>query len=69
MHTESERSDWTDTDLLTNDEARERLEEAVDQLKAELDARRGDGTAPETVAELQSRLARFEESLNELRSR
>jgi len=69
MRPESERSDWTDTDLLTNDAARERLEEAVGQLRAELDQRRTDGTAQDTIAELESRLARFQESLDELRRR
>jgi len=69
MRPESERSDWTDTDLLTNEEARERLEEAVGQLKAELEERRADGAAPDTVAELANRLARFQESLDGLRSR
>jgi ABC-type phosphate transport system auxiliary subunit len=70
MRPENERSDWTDTDLLTNDQARERLEKAVGQLRGELSARRADGAASrDTVAELEGRLARFQESLDELRRR
>ena len=69
MRPESERSDWTDTDLLTNDEARERLEEAVGQLKSELHTRRSDGSAAEVVAELANRLARFEKSLQQFGDR
>lgn len=67
MRPESEKSDWTDTDLLTNDEARERLENAVGQLRAELDERHA-ARATSGLAELEDRLARFEESLAQLRS-
>jgi ABC-type phosphate transport system auxiliary subunit len=68
MRPENERSDWTDTDLLTNAEARERLENAVTQLKAELEERRADGAVLGVVAELENRLTRFQESLDGLRS-
>lgn len=69
LRPESERSDWTDTDLLTKDEARERLQEAVDQLAAEIEARRVDGSSPMQVADLEAQLARFREALEDFDNR
>jgi hypothetical protein len=69
MHPDSQRSDWTDTDLLTFGDAVERLEEAIGDLRAQLEARRAGADGPLSVADLEDRLSRFEQAINDFRAR
>jgi hypothetical protein len=69
MHAQSPRSDWTDTDLLTFGDAVERLEEAIGDLRTQLEARRAGTDGPFSVADLQDRLSRFEQLMNDFRAR
>lgn len=58
------RSDWTDQDLLTKDEARERLVEEIARTRVRLDEVRLDGNAAE-IALLERRLHAMESINNE----
>ncbi|MEO3787566.1 hypothetical protein ABGB12_29925 [Actinocorallia sp. B10E7] len=49
---ESERSDWTDLDLLTREEAAERVRAEITDVRARLDAE----SRPEARAALEQRL-------------
>lgn len=53
------QSDWTDQDLLTKDEARERLVEEISRTRARLDEVRAGGLAAE-IALLERRLHAME---------
>jgi hypothetical protein len=61
---ESERSDWTDRDLLTLSEALPRLELAIAELTSELDA-----ADPGARDELRRRLAALQAARDDLRER
>ncbi|MGW5715193.1 hypothetical protein ACWEVP_03435 [Amycolatopsis sp. NPDC003865] len=58
---ESERSDWTDLDLLTRDEAAERLEEEI----ADIESKLGDAGAAEREV-LEVRLHALRDAVAEL---
>jgi len=58
------QSDWTDQDLLTKDEARERLVEEIARTRARLDEIRPGGPAAE-IALLERRLHAMESIHNE----
>ncbi len=58
------QSDWTDQDLLTKDEARERLAEEISRTRARLDEVRAGGQAAE-IALLERRLHAMEPIHNE----
>jgi hypothetical protein len=49
---ESDRSDWTEQDLLTLDEALPRLTEAIEEIEAELRAAGNSGTRQQLQARL-----------------
>jgi len=60
---ESERSDWTDLDLLTRDEATERLREEIAEIEPRL---AGAGVDPAERELLESRLRALREAVDEL---
>jgi hypothetical protein len=59
---ESERSDWTDLDLLTRDEASDRLKEEIGEIEPRL-AELAEGSEREL---LESRLKALREALAEM---
>jgi hypothetical protein len=61
---ESERSDWTDLDLLTRDEASGRLKEEIAEIEPRL-AELGDADQAEREL-LESRLRALREAVDEL---
>jgi len=61
---ESERSDWTDLDLLTRDEAAGRLQEEIADIEPRLGAL-GDADAAEREL-LETRLRALREAVDEL---
>lgn len=58
---ESERSDWTDLDLLTRDEAAERLEEEIAEVEGKLG-----GAGPAERELFESRLRALRDAVAEL---
>lgn len=59
------QSDWTDQDLLTKDEARERLVEELSRTRARLDKVTAGSRDPAEVALLERRLHAMESIHNE----
>ncbi|MDV3124514.1 hypothetical protein M1247_06285 [Mycobacterium sp. 21AC1] len=59
------RSDWTDQDLLTKDEARERLVEEIARTRTRLDGVRAASGDPAEIALLERRLNAMESTRNE----